>query len=185
MLKLMIFLSFMLGAVPVQDKLVKTKVNDNITVSLPESFYAMTPEDIAQRYPSVRSPIGAYTNEQRMVDFSVNISATQWRPQDIEIAKDFFKASLLNLYDRVDMLHEDIKTIGKRQYIVFEFESRINGDHYSLDTKDPVRTYTYIQYLIVKGKTIVFSFNCPIRFEEQWRPVAPKIMDSIEIKGNI
>src|ERR1700754_2637221 len=78
-------------------KLVKTKVNDQITVSLPADFFAMTPEDIAQRLPSVRAPLGAYTNQDRVVDFSVNISATQWPDADQAIAQKFFKSSLYNL----------------------------------------------------------------------------------------
>lgn len=185
MSKLMIFLSLILWTSPVQDKMVKTKVTDNITISLPQNFYAMSEQDIAQRYPSVRKPIGAYTNDARLVDLSVNVSATRWREQDVEMAKDFFKASLFNLYDKVDLIQEDIKTINKKQFIVFEFESRINGDQFSLDKKNPVRTYTYIQYLIMKGKTIVFSFNCPIHLKDKWQPVAPEIMNSIKVKGGI
>lgn len=185
MSKLLIFLTFILFGVPVQEKMVKTQVTDKITVSLPQSFYAMSPQDIAQRYPSVRKPVGAYTDASRFAAFSVNISATQWREQDVEIAKDFFKASLLNLYDKVNILQEDIKTINKRQFIAFEFESRIEGDQMALDKKDAIRTYTYIQYLIINGKTIVFSFNCPVRFKEKWETVVPEIMKTIKVSNNI
>lgn len=182
MSKLLIFLSLGLWMATEQGKLVKTKVTDDITVSLPQDFYAMTPQDIARRYPSVRSPIGAYTNESRLVDFSVNVSATRWRPEDAAIAKDFFKASLFNLYDKVNLIHEGIKSINKHDFIIFEFESRINGDQFSLDKKDPIRTYSYIQYLILHGETFVFSFSCPIRLKDQWQAVVPEIMNSIKVK---
>ncbi len=167
------------------EKLVKTKITENIIVMLPKSFFEMTPSDIAQRYPSVRKPIGAYTNEERLVDFSVNVSATQWRSGDVKIAKDFFKASIINLYDRVDIINEEIKTIGDRQFIVFEFDSRINGDQRALGNAEPIRGYSYVQYLIVKGKTIVFSFNCPAQRKELWQETARKVMNSVNIKGNI
>ena len=182
MIKLMIFLSALLWIVPAQQKMVKTKVTDNITLMLPEDFYAMSPDDIAQRYPSVRKPIGAYTNSSRMVDFSVNESATRWREQDTPMAKDFFKASLLNLYDEVEMIQEGVRTINKRNYIYFEFDSTIEGDKYSLDKKNPVRTYTYIQYLIMNGKTLVFSFNCPYKFKDKWKEAAGEVMESIKVK---
>ncbi|MFM8738893.1 MAG: hypothetical protein ACKOC0_01670, partial [Cytophagales bacterium] len=56
----------------------KTKITEGITVLLPSTLSVMTPEDIVQRYPSVRSPLAAYTDVNRTADFSVNISATQW-----------------------------------------------------------------------------------------------------------
>lgn len=185
MFKMLIFLSLIVGFGVEQDKLVKTKITDEVTVSLPQNFFPMSPQDLAQRYPSVRSPIGAYTNESRLVDFSVNISATQWRPHDVEIAKDFFKASIFNLYDRVNMLQEGIKTIDDKKFIAFEFESWINGEQLSLSKKDPVRRYSYIQYLIVRGKTLVFSFSCPIQLKEKWQPIVPEIMSSIDVKKSL
>ena len=36
--------------VPSEMKLVKTKIGDHITVSLPDTFYEMSVQDIAQRY---------------------------------------------------------------------------------------------------------------------------------------
>lgn len=185
MLKTIILTTLLVAFVTDNEKLVKTKVTENITVSLPKSFFEMTPSDIAQRYPSVRKPIGAYTNEERLVDFSVNVSATQWRSTDVNIAKDFFKASIINLYDRVDFINEEIKIIDDRKFIVFEFDSRINGDSQSLEGTGPVRGYSYVQYLISQGKTIVFSFNCPIQRKMTWQATAQEVMNSIKIKGKI
>ncbi|MEQ9117699.1 hypothetical protein [Fulvivirga sp.] len=185
MLKITLLLSSLLWLSPVQQKMVKAKIGDYITVELPESFYAMSPQDIAQRYPSVRKPIGAYTNDERLVDFSVNVSATRWRSTDIEIAKDFFKASITNLYDRVDFVKEEIVVINDMRYIVFEFTSRINGDKYSLDQRDAIRTYTYLQYLLINGKTFVFTFNTPVQIKDRWVDIAPQIMNSLKVKKNI
>lgn len=168
-----------------QEKLVKTKVGDHITVSLPQSFFPMSNSDLAQRYPSVRQPIGAYTNNDRLVDFSIKESATQWRASDIKIANDFFKASLVNLYDRVKFLKEEIVTIDDKQFMAFEMETRINGDQYSLDKKDPVRQYVYIQYLLINGKTIVFTFTCPLHMKQMWQESAQDVMQSLKVKNGI
>src|SRR5438045_294584 len=99
---LSIFLMSLFAFAPT--KLVKTKVGEGITVTLPTTLAAMTEEDIIQRYPSVRAPLGAFTNQNRDTDFSVNISATQWVQADIEIAAQFFKSGIYNLYDRVDLI---------------------------------------------------------------------------------
>jgi len=185
MLKITLLISSLLWFAPVQQKMVKAKVGNYITVSLPDSFYAMNPEDIAQRYPSVRKPIGAFSNDERLVDFSVNVSATRWRSSDIEIAKDFFKASIANLYDGVDFIKEDIQMINDMRYIVFEFTSRINADKYTLDQRDAIRTYTYVQYLLINGKTFVFTFNTPVQIKDKWTAIAPEIMNSLKVKKNI
>ncbi len=179
---------FLVGALIVclpviqETKWVKTKVNDEITMSLPKDFYAMTPEDIAQRYPSVRNPIGAYTNPDRVIDVSVKVSATQWREEDIELASSFFKSSILNLYDRVTITQESIEEINGRKFAVFEFDSRIEGEQYALESRESIRKYNYVQYVIDGGETLVFSVQCPSQMKEQCKETAHKIMKSVVVK---
>lgn len=75
MKKILVFLSVvsLFGFTP--DKLIKTKVAEGITISLPPELSPMTPDDIVQRYPSVRAPLAAYTDLNRTLDFSVNVSS--------------------------------------------------------------------------------------------------------------
>jgi len=163
-------------------KLVKTKIGEGIVISLPPELQPMTPDDIILRYPSVRAPLAAYTDLNRTLDFSMNISATQWPDADLEIAKKFFKASITNLYDRVDIIEEGIHTIHKKKYIYFEFESRVNGNKMALGEQQPVFRYTYIQYLIEPGRTLVISFNCPKAMREDWQENVRAMMKSVKVK---
>ena len=175
----------LLTVLPSEPKMVKTKIGESITLMMPETLYEMTADDIARRYPSVRSPLGAYTNDSRLADFSVNVSATRWRPEDVDVAKGFFKSSFYNLFDRIELIREEVSEFDGKRFIVYEFESRLNGDPSSLESKDPILRYNYLQYLIINGKTIVFSFNCHPRLVESWKPVVEKMMSSIKVKGNI
>lgn len=163
-------------------KLVKTKVAEGIVISLPPELHPMAEDDIILRYPSVRAPLAAYTDLNRTLDFSVNISATQWPDTDLEIAKKFFKSSITNLFDRVDMIEEGIHTIHKKKYIFFEFESRVNGNKMTLGEQQPVFRYTYIQYLIEPGRTLVISFNCPKAMREDWQENVRAMMKSVKVK---
>lgn len=163
-------------------KLVKTKIGEGIVISLPPDLQPMTPDDIILRYPSVRAPLAAYTDVNRTLDFSMNISATQWPDADLEIAKKFFKASITNLYDRVDIIEEGIHTIHKKKYIFFEFESRVNGNKMALGEQQPVFRYTYIQYLIEPGRTLVISFNCPKAMREDWQANVRAMMKTVKVK---
>ena len=172
----LMFLSFSVS------NLVKTKVANGITVSLPPELLPMTPDDIAQRFPSVRAPLAAFTNVDRLVDFSINISATMWPGKDVPMAQQFFKASLQNLYDRVDFIGEGTQVLHKRKFIFFEFESRISGDRRKQELRQPVLKYTYIQYLVQKDRTLVFSFTCPKDMMEEWQPVAREMMKSLRVR---
>jgi hypothetical protein len=164
------------------DKLIKTKVADGITVALPAALYPMTPDDIAQRFPSVRAPLGAFTNQDRVVDFTVNISATNWPDGDIDIAQKFFKSGLRNLYDRVDFISEGVQILHKKKFIFFELESRINGDRRKQGSQEPILKYTFIQYLVQPDRTLVFTFTCPKDQREEWQETAREVMRSVRVR---
>jgi hypothetical protein len=163
-------------------KLVKTKVAEGITISIPSELQPMTDDDIILRYPSVRAPLAAYTDINRSLDFSVNISATQWPDTNLDMASKFFKSSITNLFDRVDFIDEGIHTVHKKKFIFFEFESRVNGNKMALGEQQPVFRYTYIQYLVEPNRTLVISFNCPKAMREDWQETVRAMMKSVRVK---
>ncbi len=171
---------FLLAFAP--SKLIKTKVTKDITVMIPSELAPMANEDIAQRYPSVRAPLGAYTNADRLVDFSVNISATQWPDSNMGIAKKFFKSGITNLYDRVEFIDEGTREIGKKKFIFFELMSRVNGNKRQLGEQQTIQRYIYIQYLIEPKRTLVFTFSSPKEAKEEWQKIAKEVMKSISVK---
>jgi hypothetical protein len=163
-------------------RLMKVKVTDAITVLIPKEWHAMDEDDIVQRFPSVRAPIAAFTNNERVADFSVKISATQWPDDDVTLAQQFFKAGIMNVFDRVEMIDEGIHEIHGKKFIFFEFESRVNGNRQQEGYADAVVRYTYIQYLIEPGKAIVFSFSCPARQRETMQETARAMMQGVKVK---
>jgi hypothetical protein len=178
-----LFLILLTIALPVDDpKLVKVKISKEITAMLPNDFVPMGDLDFTQRYPSVRKPIGAYTNPDHEVDFSVNISATSWPDTNLEMAQKFFKAAVMNMFDRVEILSEGIHEVNGKKLIYLEFESRIKGDQLTLGNSEPVLKYAYLEYLVEPSRTLVFSFNCPARLKSDWQETAGKIMKSVKIK---
>jgi hypothetical protein len=165
-----------------QPKLVKVKAAEGITISIPAEWRPMDQLDFTERYPSVRAPIAAYTNEERSIDFSVNVSATRWADTDLEIAQQFFRSGIRNLFDRVEFINEGIVERKGKKFIYFEFESRVNGNREKEGMREPILKYSYIQYYIKGGKTLVFSFNAPRRERQEWEPVAKLMMESVKLK---
>jgi hypothetical protein len=165
-----------------QPKLVKKKVSDKITISVPEEWRPMDQMDFTERYPSVRAPLAAFTNDERTIDFSVNISATKWPDENLELAQKFFKAGINNLFDRMEMINEGIVERNGKKFIFFEFESRVNGSKTKEGQREPILKYAYIQYHIKGSQTFVFSFNCSRRDRQEWQPVAKLMMDAVKVK---
>lgn len=178
-----LFLIMLTIVLPVDDpKLVKVKISNEITVMLPEDFVPMGDLDFSQRYPSVRKPIGAYTNPEHEIDFSVNISATSWPDTNLEMAQKFFKSGVMNMFDRVEIISEGIREVNGKKLIYLEFESRVKGDQSTLGNSEAVLKYSYLQYWVEPSKTLVFSFNCPARLKSDWQETADKMMKGIKIK---
>jgi hypothetical protein len=178
---LMLFSLLLLSAAD-KPNLKKVKVGKDITVAIPAQWRPMDGLDFTQRYPSVRAPLAAFTNEDRLVDFSVNISATQWPDANVPMARGFFKASLFNMFDKVDFISEGIREIRGKKFIYFEFESRVSGNREVQGQHEPVLKYTYIQYLVEPHRTLVFSFNCPRRLRNDWQEVAREMMEQVRVK---
>lgn len=176
----MLFATFSISIA--QHKLVKTKVAKDISISLPADWKSMDQQDFTERYPSVRAPIAAYTNIHRSVDFAVNISATQWPDENLELAQRFFKSSIMNMFDRVEFENEGIKEVKGKKYVYFTFTSRVQGNHSNESLRDPVVRYNHLQYLVTKNRTLVFSFSSPAREREEWHETANNIMNSIQVK---
>jgi hypothetical protein len=164
-----------------QPKLVKTKIAAGITASIPKGWIPMNQLDFTERYPSVRAPLAAYTNEERSADFSVNISATQWPDADLELAEKFFRSSIMNMFDRVQFVAEGIREVHGKKYVYFEFESRVHGNNKHEGNEEPVLGYTHQQYLIEPKRTLVFTFNCPRRGRNQWEGTGLAVMKSLRI----
>lgn len=163
-------------------KLVKTKLAEGMSASIPASFKPMDEMDFTQRYPSVRAPLAAFTNEDRDADFSVNISATQWPDADVAMASKFFRAGLVNLFDKVDFISEGVREVHGKQFIYFEIESRMSGTKTNEENRSPISKYTYIQYLVEKDRTLVFTFSCQARARQDWQETALLVMKSLKIK---
>ncbi|MDN5201671.1 hypothetical protein QQ008_09870 [Fulvivirgaceae bacterium BMA10] len=160
----------------------KVKINDDITVLLPNEFRPMSDEELVTKFFSARKPIAAYTNYDRTVDFSVNETVTSWQNEDLPLMKSFYKSNIHNLYNEVQFLNEGIEEINERDFAFFEFISVVKDDESSFNKKGNILKYTYIQYTLKDGKTVLFHFSCPERDKEDWKPVASGIMKSVKIK---
>lgn len=166
------------------DKLVKVKLNSDVTIYIPENFSPMTKEDMGLRYQSYRLPLALYTDPNRLVDFGVNRSYSTWqhegRPADLEMMGQFYKASILELYDKVIFIDEGLKEVNGHKFVFFEFQSIVYPEN---DYQDSARKYSYLMYGLSDGTTYLFNFTCDQKSQEEWQKIAQQMMGQIKLKN--
>jgi hypothetical protein len=163
-------------------KLVKRKLSEEVTIKMPADFRPMTDDEIAARYFTYKKPTAMFTDENVKVDFGLNINDTEWKYKDLEMMKNFYKASMLRMFSKVTMLQEKMLTINKYQFAAFEFVSEIKSEEGDIRQLKPLRTYTYMLYTIYADKAIVLNFSCPEALKEKWQPVAQEMMQTVVVK---
>lgn len=166
-------------------KLTKTKISDQISARLPESFHPVGEQELRAKYVSPRPPIALYTSPDTQVDFSVNVSVNQWQSFDLPLVKDFYKASLSTLYSDLQFFKEETTEINKHPAALFEFIGTVEGEENAVRRTASISKYHYVAYVLVNGKVAVFSFTAPANQQQQWSAVAEEVMESIRIKKTL
>lgn len=162
-------------------KMKKVKLTEGITVQMPEDFRPMTDDEIAQRYFTYRKPVAMFTDRRVIVDFGLNISTTTWKYEDLPILKGFYKASIMELFTKVNILKEEIETINGHKYAVFEFISEVRSEPNAMIKRAPKVNYTHLLYTVINEKVYIINFTCPSEVQREWRPIAQAIMKTIRV----
>jgi hypothetical protein len=167
---------------PDKGKMVKTRLTKEIIVYLPADFTLMTDDDLAKKYFTYRKPTAMYTNQDRVVDFGLNITETRWRQDDLPLLQKFYKSGIAKMYSNVQFIQDTISTINKRDFVVFEFISELKDDETNtMQRGSAVKQYSYMQYTVKDNKVHVFNFTCPVQIRTKWQDTAREIMQTIKI----
>jgi hypothetical protein len=162
-------------------KLKKTAITKNISVGVPEGFQALPDDGIAAKYPAPRKPLAVFSNPSGRIDFSVAQKPTTFTNRDYALLLKIYKASIQNMYSKVEFLKEDIRTVNKRDFIMLEFVSTVTDTRRGSNLA-PIRKYQMVQYAIEGDQLFVFTFDAPADEKPQWQPVAQAVMTSIVMK---
>lgn len=171
-----------LSPVHAQPQLERVKVTKEISMKIPVNFVPMSKAELYTKYVSSRPPIAMYTSPDRHIDLGVNENSSAWAGNDLEILKSFYKANIANLFTNVEFIQEDIREIGGRSFVVFEFVSKITDEESTFGGGGTISKYTYVQYTLEDDHVLLFNFTCPARMRAQWQGAAKEIMESVRVK---
>ncbi len=169
--------------VDAQVALERLKITKEISMKVPVDFINMTQAERVNKYVSSRAPIAMFTSSDRNVDLGINENSSAWPGDDLTILQSFFKANIANLFTEVKFIQEEIREIGDRKFIVFEFVSKITDEQTTFGGNTSISKYTYIQYTLRNEKVLLFNFTCPGRQRATWQEAAKEMMESIRIKS--
>ena len=161
-----------------QPMLTPREVTDEISMKVPLELNQEPPT--LQR--STSTTLAMFISRDRRSDLSVNKSQLRWSEADEELLSQFYKANILNIYDQVDMIQEEIKEINGQKFIVFEFSGQVVDEPNAFKEAKRRSDYTYIQYAIVEDGILVFRFTTSGRLKNYWQEAIRKSMDSVEMK---
>ena len=169
------------GAALADTKLKKVQITKEISVMLPQDFTPLPDDGIARKYPAATKPLAVYTSPNGQIDFSVTQKRSQFKPSDLDMLREFYKAALLEKFTNVDFIRDEVVEIKGQNFIVFEFVSTLT-DQRAGSMLAPVQKYSTIQYTIQGNQLLIFTLHTPFVLKKDWQPTARKIMDSIKVK---
>jgi hypothetical protein len=179
-------------AVAQSTKLNKTKINDKITMGVPDDFVVMPQNAYQKKYGAYREPLAIYTSPDGKADLGVNqmanrlataVAKADWKEEDLKILQGMYRASIKSLHTQVDFIQDKIELINKKNFIVFEFLGTVQDlDDDGKPTGRALKQYSYIQYGVQDNQVVIFNFNCPAALRSYHQETAKNIMHSIKLK---
>ncbi|RTQ44967.1 hypothetical protein EJV47_26730 [Hymenobacter gummosus] len=182
--RLLWLLPLLLLAAFAPPKLKKVQVAKNLTVGVPADFQPLPDDAIAAKYPAARKPLAVYSNPAGRIDYSIAMRPSTFGggSQDYAVLLKIYESKLKSTYSKVDIITHEVKTIGKREFVVLEFVSTLGDNRRGREMMAPLKRYELMQYAIEGGQQYVFHFISPVEEQAQYQPIAREIMQSVELK---
>ncbi|WP_240773232.1 hypothetical protein [Pontibacter sp. SGAir0037] len=168
------------GAAFANTKLKRINITKEISVMLPSDFTPMPDDGIARRYPATTRPLAVYSSPNGQIDFSVTQKPSRFRPEDLGMLREFYKASIMERFTKVDFIRQEITQVKGNEFIIFEFVSSV-ADERGNTNLAPVQKYSIVQYTIKGDQLYIFTMHVPFMLKSDWQETTRDIMNSVKM----
>lgn len=151
----------------------RSLLQDNIEVLVPTHFVPMSAEMLALKYPTgPNTPSVVLTDEDGTVNIAISHISNQATPDIIEAYQKSIKTSFRTSHPKAIWKGEGVKLLNGRKigYLKVITQGR----------DQPV--YNYLLLTDLKGRLLIFTFNCTEKLLPEWEPTAEKIISSFRVK---
>lgn len=156
-----------------QIKLDKTisLLDNKVEILAPKELSKMSDEMWTLKYHDLPRPELVLTDENGEVNLLVDLTQQAAAESQISAYKDF---RISNLKKRTDIkiLGEGIKNVNGKNIGFIKFSSQ------AIDQN----IFNFYFFTVVKGKILLFTFNCIEKLQPTWENVADEILNSLKIK---
>ena len=157
-----------------QVKFVKTSIlNNKVDIVIPTVLRTMTKEEISKYFPHWTE-----IPELVLMDSTGNVSLIgDYTPEKIlekELSgyKDFQMSELTKIHPDLEWLQNGIKTVNHRKIAYFGGISKVEEQE----------VYSYYFITILRGKVLLFTFNCNGLSRHIWEKTLDVIVASLKLK---
>lgn len=165
-----------------EPKLKRQKLTNGISILMPQTYREMTDDELAGKYFTYRKPVKMFTDDQGRGDIGVNYSATKWSYADLEILKDFYFATLSDMYSDMHVIEQGIRQHGNYRFAYFEFTADVRDDSKIVGRRSKP-SYVYVMYTVQGDKVLLINYNCPKRYMRYQQKMVRQMMNSLKIVG--
>lgn len=165
-------------------KLVKVKINEDLTLSVPETFIEMSEDEMAKFYMTSKKPAAVFCEQsEKKIQVAVSSGDTPWG-DDVELLQKIYRKSISNSYPKVTFLKEEIFSIKKKKFALFEFIGEVAAEENPITPKEAekVSQYHLMLYGVHNEQIIIINFNCPSSKMKIWSRTAREIMKSVKLE---
>lgn len=139
----------------------------------PAGFTAMTPEEIALKFPQgTNQPQPVYANKRRTVSVAITFSQAEISPEQLPELKNFLPKFLELAVPSIKWITQDFTMINKVRWIQLNFISK------AIDTNIHNDAY----FTSFNGKMLGFNFNSTVEQYDAVKAELRKSRDSIIIR---
>lgn len=172
--RIIFFLSlfFVVQSCKGEDFEAKAVLSGKVQVLLPNSFYPMSSEMLATKYPAGNRPTLVYTNDAGSINFAFNHTADQLTEESLPEFLSAFVQQFNSIFPQIQWYKEEITSVNGKDFIIMEFITP------AVDT----RIYNLMYVTELEGRMLMCSFNCMESQKAEWESKAKQSLNSVEIK---
>lgn len=140
-----------------------------LQILLPSDFEIMTAEAVAQKYPMEKKPGLIFCNKSGSVNIAFNHTTMELFDEGIEGFKDLMIETIQKMQPAIRCVEHDVTLIQGRTVGFFSFVST------ALDYD----IFNFMFFVVLSGRALIATVNCPETEMEDWEPIALGIMNSL------
>jgi hypothetical protein len=148
----------------------RSVIDKKVALKIPKEFEVMQEEMLKVKYSAERRPTLVYTNASGGINVALNLTANKASQELMPAYQENFRQTFTKLYPSAKGMKSGLEEVNGRKVGFIELVTP------ATDTE----IYNLIFFTDVDGQLLLCTFNCTIKDQVIWQPIAKEIMASLK-----